>query len=359
MLRAILILLLAATPCAAQFPADSTIERILHERVAANRSESIVVGILDADGNRRFIAAGSAGEGRGVPDANTVFEIGSITKVFTGILLAALVEEGRVRYEDPVASHLPPGTQMPSWNGREIMLVELSTQVSGLPRLPDLQPVNMADPYAAYGADELYAFLARHQLRRAPGEAYEYSNLGVGLLGHVLALAAGTTYEAAVASRISEPLGLDDTAVTLSPELESRFAIGHNALGQPVPYWTFDALAAAGALRSTAADMLDFLVANLDPPVSRVGAALAASHEPRARVSDTMRIGLGWHILSAAEGEIVWHNGGTAGFRTFIGFDKARRIGVVVLANSGGRGNDDLGVHLLAPSVPLEPPEVR
>src|SRR5690606_6844550 len=97
----------------------------------------------------------------------------------------------------------PPGTQVPAWNGRQITLVELSTQVSGLPRLPDLQPVNMADPYAAYGADELYAFLARHELRRAPGEAYEYSNLGVGLLGHVLALAAGTTYEAAVASRIT------------------------------------------------------------------------------------------------------------------------------------------------------------
>jgi CubicO group peptidase (beta-lactamase class C family) len=350
-------LALATTlPLAAQthFPADSLVREIVRPHVAPGEGVGIVVGLIEADGTRRFITVGEpAVEGRAL-DANTVFEIGSITKTFTGILLAEMAERGEVRLNEPVAALLPDSVRTPSRAGREITLLDLATQSSGLPRLPtNMRPANVGNPYADYGVDMLYAFLAEYELTRDVGEMYEYSNLGVGLLGHALALRADTSYEALVRARILEPLGMASTAIVLDDALRSRLAPGHNALGQVVPNWDLPTIAGAGALRSTATDMLAYLAANLDPPDSALGRAIHRSHEPRVATDNPdLRVGLAWHMLSAFDRTIVWHNGGTGGYRSMLAFDGDRGIGVVMLTNSN-RGVDDIALHLLEPRIPL------
>src|SRR6267143_1245589 len=180
------------------------------------------------------------------------------------------------------------------------------------------------------------------------GSTYEYSNLGVGLLGHALALKAGTSYEQLVTRRILTPLGMTETAITLTPAMRGRLALGHDGEGKVVPNWDLPTLAGAGALRSTAADLIAFLVANLDSTATPLSRTLQQTHGERHATNDpNLKIGLAWHILSRPTGKIVWHNGGTGGYRSFIGFDPARRIGVVVLCNDGNENVDDIGFHVL------------
>ena len=186
----------AATPAAAaarSFPSDSAVQAILRQRVEEGRSAGIVVGLLDPDGRTRVVAWGDPGPGQPALDGNTVFEIGSITKVFTATLLAELVQEGKVKLEDPVQQYLPGTVRVPSRNGKTITLGSLSEQNSGLPRMPsNFKPLDPANPYADYGAPQLYEFLSGYQLPRDPGAQFEYSNLGVGLLGHALTAPRGS-----------------------------------------------------------------------------------------------------------------------------------------------------------------------
>jgi len=342
--------------CSQGLPSDSAVRAILAPRVAAfpdsgKHGAGIVVGLLDANGKRRIVAAGV--------DAGAVFEIGSITKVFTASVLSDMVARGEVKLDDPVANYLPRAVHMPV-RGRPISLLDLATQVSGLPRLPDnLAPRDPSNPYADYSVQQLYEFLSRYQLPRDPGASYEYSNLGMGLLGQALALRARMSYEQLVARRLLTPLGMRETAITLTPPLRARLAPGHDEAGNVVPNWDLPTLAGAGALRSTASDMLAFLAANVDTSATPIGRALRQTHDPRqATDNPNLKVGLAWHILSRPIGNIVWHNGGTGGYRTFIGFDPVRRIGVVVLSNFN-RSVDDLGYHLLDESFPLEPAPQR
>src|SRR5262249_48036639 len=149
-------------------------------------------------------------------------------------LLADMVRHGEVRYEQPVADLLPKTVHVPEKAGRKITLLDLATQRSGLPRLPGNLNATGDNPYGAYSVDSLYAFLSRYELPRAPGERYEYSNLGMGLLGHALSLRSGKSYETLVVERVARPLAMRDTRVTLDAELRSRLAAGHDLAGKPV-----------------------------------------------------------------------------------------------------------------------------
>lgn len=340
------------------FPSDSAVLAILKERVAQGRSSGIVVGLLEPDGRTRILAWGDPGSGQPPLDGNSVFEIGSITKVFTSTVLADMVLKGEVALDDPVQKYLPAGVLVPSRGGKQITLGALSEQNSGLPRLPtNLHPKDPSNPYADYTPEDLYAFLSGYELPRDPGASFEYSNLGVGLLGHVLSLRAGTSYEEMVREGVWKPLGMLQTAITLSPSMKEHLAVGHDAGGEEVPNWDLDALAGAGAIRSTAVDMLKFLSANVHTETGPLGKAMALAHRERAPAgAPNLKIGLNWISLHAGSDTVVWHNGGTAGYRTFAGFVPSREIGVVVLTNSGGEGADDIGLHLLRPELPLAPP---
>jgi CubicO group peptidase (beta-lactamase class C family) len=351
---AALVALLSAPIARAQStPPDSAIRAFLRIRVDSGTTAGIVVGVLE-NGTRRFVTYGSAGPGRPPLDEHTVFEIGSISKTFTALLLAESVVRGEVRLDQPVAELLPAGTVVPSRDTRQITLEDLATHRSGLPRLPDnMTPAAPADPYADYDARRLYAFLASHQLRRAPGESTEYSNLGGGLLGHALTLRTkAPSWGALVEQRITGPLGMRETFVDVPPALRARVSAGHDAEMDTVPAWHLDALAGAGALRSTASDMLTYLAAMLDTTTGPLARSAALVQKPRGDFAAGMRIGLGWLQAAAGPRPIWWHNGGTGGFRTIAAFDPARHIGVVVLSNSSV-SVDDIGMHLLNSALPV------
>ena len=339
---------------------DSAIQTTLQERVTSKRAVGLVLGVLD-HGQRKIFVAGTADAPGVALDGNTVFEIGSITKVFTASLLADMVARGEVKLEDPVAKFLPTSVHVPARNGRQITLLDLATQSSGLPRMPsNFTPKDPDNPYADYTVDQMYAFLSGYQLPRDIGAEYEYSNLGVGLLGHALSLRAGKSYEALVTERILQPLGMSDTRITLNEAAKAHLARGHGATGKAVANWDLPTLAGAGAIRSTANDLLKFLAANLDSSSKPLGAVLATTHFARRDVDAArMKIGLNWHILTALDRPLVWHNGGTGGYRSFIGMDAARQRAVVVLSNQSV-APDDIGFHLLDVRVPLTPaPTVR
>jgi D-alanyl-D-alanine-carboxypeptidase/D-alanyl-D-alanine-endopeptidase len=346
----------AAAQQSMHLPSDSEIRRILVDRIDTDhQSVGIVVGVIEP-GGRRMVTYGKLNQDDPRPlDGRTVFEIGSVTKVFTSLLLADMAQKGEVTLDDPVAKYLPDTVKIPQRAGRSITLVDLATHTSGLPRLPgNLHPRDAANPYADYTVQQLYNFLSGYTLTRDAGAQYEYSNLGGGLLGLALARRAGTDYESLVRSRICQPLGMDDTRITLSPEMKARLAIGHNAVMTAVPNWDLPALAGAGALRSTANDLLEFVAANLgyaDTPLA--GAMRSMLKVRRPTGSPGLEVALGWHIFTG-EREIVWHNGGTGGYRSFIGFDSKARTGVVVLSNAETpAGVDDIGHHLLDLRFPL------
>lgn len=320
----------------------------IRTRVDAGKNTGMVVATIEADGGTSIAAYGSPGHGALPLDGDSVFEIGSITKVFTATLFADMVDRGEVKIDDPISRYLPADVRVPERAGRKITLLDLSTQSSGLPRLPNnMAPRDPQNPYADYSVVQLHTFLSGHALTRDIGSQYEYSNFGFGLLGHVLARRSGTTYEALMTERVLAPLRMQHTGITLTAWMQQHLAKGHDASGRLVPNWDLPVLAGAGALRSTMNDMLLFARANLDPSGGRLQRVMQQTHTARFPTGQpNLSIGLGWHIRRVDGHDIVWHNGGTAGYRTWMGLDKTRRIAAIVLTNSP-QGADDLGYELL------------
>lgn len=356
--RLIAALALISPPCTAlaaqALPSESTIRAMIAAPVDSGFYAGIVVGVVARDGTRRVVAYGPHA---GVTpfDGQTVFEIASITKTFAAAVLADMVAKGELALDDPVAKHLPPGTTVPSRNDRQITLLDLATQTSGLPRLPTNFVIHdPTNPYAGYTEADLTAFLASYTLPRDIGSAYEYSNLGFGLLGRALAFRAGVGFETLVRRRILDPLGMSDTRITLTPSMHGRLAPGHTEGGAPTANWDFPTLPAAGALRSTVDDMLTYIHANADSTSAPLGPTLALTHSARRPAgSPAMQIGLAWNRIRTPSGNtIVWHNGETGGYHSFTGYDETTGTGVVVLTNTA-RSVDEMGMHLLDPLVPL------
>jgi len=284
--------------------------------------------------------------GTGHPDS--IYMIGSISKTFTGLILARMVEQGLVRLDQPVRELLPPGTvEKPS--GREITLLDLATHHSGLPRDPDNVRADAApDPMANYHQTDLFAFLKNRGVSRPDDAEYLYSNLGFGLLGEALALRAGTTYEELLRREVTEPLGMRDTVISLSEEQHGRTMRAYDWRHQLLPEWNLDALAGAGAIRSTAPDMLRYLVAQLHPEaVPELASAIRLSHRIQADVNDKARIGLAWMQRSG----LYRHDGSIAGFTSDSYFSPDKDYAVVVLLNTqaglfGSFATEQLGDHI-------------
>jgi serine-type D-Ala-D-Ala carboxypeptidase/endopeptidase len=362
-MKSFLVVLLFAASLPAQ-PVEDLKALLVNRTDEARKAVGIAAGVIDEKG-RTVFAAGKIGGGReAAPDGDTVFEIGSVTKVFTSLLLADMVERGEVKLDDPIAKFLPPEVKAPAMGDRQITLLDLSMQVSGLPRMPtNFKPANPKNPYADYSAGKLFEFLNGYKLTRAPGEKYEYSNLAVGLLGTVLARRVGMTYEALLKKRVLEPLGMTSTSVTLSDGQRRRLAPGHGPDLEPAPSWDLDALAGAGGLRSTVNDMLKFLAANLeftDTPLKAAMRRMRAQKRP-AQGPD-VSIAMGWHVFTRY-GEVYWHNGGTAGYSSQAGFEPRNKRGAVILSNTFNT-IDDLGRHFIDPryaaaKLPAAVPDVK
>ena len=304
----------------------------------------------------RSFAYGETEKGKGAaPDGDTIYEIGSVSKAFTGVLLADLVLRGRVKLDDPYQKYLPEAAKADLKNPTHITFEQLATHVSGLPRLPDnMRPADIANPYADYTFQQMFAFLKEHKLRRPPGE-YEYSNLGVGLLGVLLARREKKSYEELLVERIAKPCGMDDTRITLSEQQRQRLAPPYDAALQPAKNWDLPAVAGAGAIRSTTRDMLKFIQANLaadDQPLTK---AFRLSHEKRQAIPGGQAIGLGWHI--ARDGVTRWHNGMSGGYAAWVSVIPARKLGVVVLSNTAATQITEFGEKItrIAAGEKVEP----
>jgi serine-type D-Ala-D-Ala carboxypeptidase/endopeptidase len=316
--------------------------------LAPGTDAGVSIGVVQ-HGVRKIFTYGTA-----KPDS--IFEIGSVSKTFTGLILSQMVLQGKVKFDEPVRELLPAGT-VAKPAGEEITLLDLATQHSGLPRMPDnFHPADKNNPYADYGPAELYAFMAKQGVAKPAKTDFVYSNLGVGLLGQLLANRAGVTYSELLKAEIAEPLGLKDTVIHLSPEQMGRFIQGHDGQHRPVQAWDLGALAGAGAIRSTAGDMLTYLEANLHPEKAAAGttasgktlpAALVQDHELHADIGPGGRIALAW-LYKTDEGS-YWHNGATGGYSSFVLFNPEKDLAVVVLFNttvSSGVFADTLGQRI-------------
>ena len=359
-LRLAALVLCAVTALAQSAPApsaagDADIRTALADRIDnAKRSVGMVVGVIGPQGSHTIGYGKLSAADPRTPDGDTVYEIGSVTKVFTSLLLSDMVQKGEVKLDDPVAKFLPATVKVPEHGGKKITLVDLATQSSGLPRMPsNFKPKDPTNPYADYTPAQMYEFLSGYEMTRDPGEKYEYSNLGVGLLGHALSLRAGKDYETLVRERILKPLRMDNTAIVFTPAMKAHLAAGHDANLKPAANWDIATLTGAGAIRSTANDMLKFLSAWLGYTQSPLAAAMKTQLATRRPTTiANVEILLGWHTLSRNDREMIWHNGGTGGYHSFVAFDPKSRTGVVVLSNSAN-DIDDIGRHVMDPRFEL------
>jgi D-alanyl-D-alanine-carboxypeptidase/D-alanyl-D-alanine-endopeptidase len=323
---------------------------------AGRRPGLLVVGATDGTA-MAFASRGPLPDPHSSPE-RAVFEIGSITKVFTSLLLAIDVERGELGPDDPVVEHLPRGTRVPMRGARPITLTHLATHTSGLPRLPPglllTALPHRDDPYAHLSTEDVLAALGKTRPRAPAGERFRYSNFGAGLLGIALSHVAATDYETLVRERITTPLRLADTVITLSEDQGIRLAAGTKWRGRPTGLWTIPGLTGAGALRSTAADLLTFVRAQMGtlPDVPQeLGEAIRSSHRERAsggRLTPGMRVALGWLCVGVGRHKlrIVMHNGGTGGYRSFAGWAPDGGHGVVALS-ANVRSVDAIATKLL------------
>lgn len=280
----------------------------------------------------------------------TVYEIGSISKTFTALLLSIAVDEGKVKLNDPISQYIE---HPPKEMSEPITLAHLSDHTSGLPRMPaNFRPADPLNPYVDYTKQHMLEFIQYHTMRRDVGAEYEYSNLAQGLLGSILEDVYGMTYEELVIEKIAKPMGMQKTRVTFNDEMKSNLALPFNN-GQQVKNWDIPALAGAGAIRSSTADMVKYVKASLGLQEYQDNNSLARTHQPRHdKAPGDLSVGLGWHIRHGENGDIIWHNGGTGGYRAFAGFHPDSRRGVVVLTNCTV-SVDDLGINLLDSSSRL------
>lgn len=316
--------------------------------LAPSTGTGVSIAVVD-HGMRRFFTYGVAKQ-------DSIYEIGSITKTFTGLILAQMVEQGKVKFDDPVRELLPAGTvQKP--DGPEITLLDLATQHSGLPRMPDnFSPADQSNPYADYHAANMYAFLAKRGVAKPSNATFLYSNYGFGLLGQALSVRAREPYPQLLKDQVLDPLGMHDTTIALSPSQQARFLPGHTGDHRPAHAWDLDAFAGAGAIRSTASDLLIYVEANLHPEAIKpanaaaktISRALTQQHELRDDSFGGQRIALAW-LYDLATGN-YWHNGATGGYSAYAFFNPKGDYAAVVLVNAtiGPRGSfaDRIGQHI-------------
>ena len=347
--------------CALNFAQQNLISEKVKEniklKVDAGDNTGIVIGIFEGD-KVEYFSYGKTDIKTGVHvDENSVFEIGSVSKVFTALLLADQVVNKKMKLSDPISMYLPQGIKSPTRNGQEITLQHLSTHSSGLPRLPSNMIIeNRIQPYVNYTGKDMLDFLSNYELTRDIGQQWEYSSYGVGLLGYILGLNDKSDYESLMIKKIAIPLKLNDTRVNLTPEMKKRLAWGHRRgikihLGHDMT-----CMAGGAGIRSTVKDLVLFLQANTLLNYTPLKEAMQLSHKQAFKDEKRRReIGLGWFLSDTPNGKLIWHGGNTPGYTSFIGFFEGTNKGVVVLTNSAGNVLD-IGRTLLGSKQPLTVP---
>jgi CubicO group peptidase (beta-lactamase class C family) len=336
---------------------DKKVDSVARSFIDSGKTVGLSIGII-TQGKMYPYGYGETKKGNKiVPDANTIFEIGSITKTFTATLLAWYVNEGKISLSDPITKYLPDSVAA-NKNLEGITVQMLSNHTSGLPRVPlnvfldkEHDPAN---PYKHYNKQKMFSFLKACKPMSKPGEKYSYSNYAVGLLGVLLENMDGgdSTYEQLVRKHICEPLKMFNTVQHLSLEQAYRHVSVYNEKGEQVLQWDCDAISAAGALHSSSNDMLLYAKANMASDHTTLGKAISLTHN--ITFEGDIPVGLGWHYGRDKEHPIIWHNGGTGGSSSFMAFSKGKQYAIIVLSNSQNKV-DAVGVELLRYLNTLQP----
>ncbi|MGB7639329.1 MAG: serine hydrolase domain-containing protein [Nitrososphaeraceae archaeon] len=319
---------------------SSQVKSFILDQIVNKSKAAIVIGFVDPNGTRIF-SFGNMSIAHNIPvNENTLFNIGSITKTFTTLLLADMVKQGLVNLTDPIERYLPSSVKVPEFNGQKITLEHLATHTSGLPEFPPNLLDNNGNIIESYNASQLYQALSNTKLTRAPGSQFQYSSFGMGLLGQILSLKAGVSYNQLVKDRILNVLGMNDTKITLSQnEINNRFPVGHRG-GKEITTPTIPMiLADAGAYHSTAPDMLKYISANLGLIHTKLDDAIKLQQLIRypSIIANPMNYteyaGLGWRILTNFGTEVIAHTGAINGWNANVAFIPSKQIGVVSLCS--------------------------
>jgi serine-type D-Ala-D-Ala carboxypeptidase/endopeptidase len=346
-----------AQPTASQLTTakESSIMLLLNNVKRYLPDASIVVGIITPNGTQVYSYGNLSKANSTKVNGNTIFDIASITKGFTTTLLADMVKQGLVNLEDPIEKYLPATVKVPAYNGHKIRLEDLATHTSGLPGFPAGWIRNHT-----YTTQQVYNFLSNSPLRSEPGTKANYSDFGMGLLGYILSIRAGVPYAQLVNDRILSVLGMDSTgiamdstgiamnstAITLSDALKSRLAKGHIDGKEANLEFIPEEIQGAGALYSTANDLLKYLAANIGLIHTSINDIIQETHlirheYPQApslhfasnKSLSASYIGLGWIIDTNLGTEVIQHSGGIDGYSSFVGFNPTKQEGVVLLCS--------------------------
>jgi serine-type D-Ala-D-Ala carboxypeptidase/endopeptidase len=344
-LQITVIMSLALLGAKAQIPQE--VLEAANERLDGLSGSGIIIAQINgADVKYTYI---NADDSRKPPiEPNSLIEIGSVSKTFTGILLAKLVFDGKIDYRKAVSEYLPDNLFIPGLGGKEITCYQLATHGSGLPRLPNnLVKRNPLNPYADYSCADMYDFLSSYVLPREPGEEYEYSHLGFGLLTSALEHVSSRSYEDLVVKEICKHLGMNNTYITLKEGSTNPRAIPFNGLLQ-ANYWDYLALTGSGALKSTMEDMTRFVQAHMGITKHPLQDAmdLASTGQYPSRTPFTS-VGFGWHVKELPTKNIAWHNGASGGFRCMVAFDAKDQKAVIMAVNNSDVDVMDLTFRLL------------
>lgn len=331
---AFLAIALSATASINGFANEQLLNEAIEYQLFNEKSGVGIAGAIIEDGKVTYINHGLVNKSKNTETSpDHLFEIGSISKTFTTTALASMVKEGKVKLSDPAQKYLPGSVKMPTFDGQEITLLSLANHTSALPRLPtNMEIKDPSDPYAYYTTQKMYEFLSNYKLTRAVGDKAEYSNLGMGLLGHILTLIDGKSYEQVIMDRITKPLKMNSTYVDIPQFLQAQTSDGHDGKLEKTKPWQLPTMAGAGALKSNVKDMVNYVKANM--AVNPLPMFKLAQKPTAPMYGESSKIGLGWITNQHESGSYTWHNGGTGGFRSFVGFDREKQKAIVLLANS-------------------------
>jgi len=323
------------------------IQNLLEEYLEDTGTPGAAVAYIEQGKTQLFCSGNMALNGKSVTE-DTIFEIGSISKVFTTLALMDMVSRKEVNLDDPIEKYLPE-MRCPELDGKKITLRHLATHTSGIPRMPNnFSPKDPSNPYHDYTAQCMYDYLQSCTLSGVPGDKFEYSNIGMGLLGHILSIQSKKSYEELIQTLIKKQLNMPNTMVRVNETRKANFSTGHHLM-QPVSYWDLTGFAGAGALRSNIRDMANFLAANMGVLKSPLNQTMQNCHENQFYPMPGFAVGFGWMLSNSNSAEVIWHNGGTGGFRSYLGFNPKTQKGIVILSNSSDDWPDEFAQLMLDP----------
>lgn len=349
------ILLMFTYGAFAQTSSLSQVKSIISQHIKAHDFIGIEVGYIAPNGDVSFISDGVLNSKTGKPvNKNSIFEIGSISKVFTSLALAEILEKKGIDLNTSAEKLLPAGYKLPEYKGEKITVRQLVTHTSGLPRMPSNFPSGLSNPYARYTAKELKSFLSSYKLTRAPGTKFQYSNLGMALAGLILENETGESYGRSIKELITNPLHMNSTMINIPRDDSARFATAYR-YGSEVSHWDLNIFDGAGGLRSSCADLVRFLKAEMGLYKSKLYPSMKKTQVSLYNIKNHGKqldgIGMSW-LYSTSRDTVIWHDGETGGFISFLGFNAQNGSGVVVLSNSVFPVSD-LAFHLLDAGYPL------